>query len=77
MSRLREIAKFVCGAEAFHALVHTVLWFSGTTLTVFGFKETPIVHMSGAIVNALISLALGIYGWGPFGRRSTSDKHPE
>lgn len=77
MGRLKEIAEFVCGAEAFHAIVHTVLWLSDTTLIVFGIKEAPALHLAGAIVNALISLALGIYGWGPFRRHSTPAGHPE
>lgn len=63
MSRLKEIAKFACGAEAFHAFVHAGLWLSGTTLVVFGFKETPAVHLVGAIVNGIISLLLGLYAW--------------
>lgn len=69
MHRLTEVAKFVSGAEAFHAFVHAVLWFSGTTVHVFGFTETPTVHLWGAIVNAVISVALGLYAWGPAGRR--------
>lgn len=71
MSRLGEFAKFACGAEAFHAFVHAALWLSGTTLFVFGIKETPTLHVLGAIVNGLASVALGIYGWRPFGPRST------
>lgn len=70
MNRLKEIAKFVCGAEAFHAFTHTYFWLSGATLHVFGFTETPTVHMWGAIVNAVIALGLGLYAWGPYGRRS-------
>lgn len=63
MSRLKEIAKFACGAEAFHAFIHTYFWLSGTTLHVFGITETPTVHMWGAIVNAVIAVALGVYAW--------------
>lgn len=76
MKRLREIAKFACGAEAFHAIVHAGLLFSGATLIFLGITVTPTLNVVGAIVNALISLALGIYGWGPFGRRSTLDERP-
>ena len=64
-NRKKEIAKFVCGAEAFHAVVHTYFWLSGTTLTVFGITQTPAVNMTGAFVNALIALVLGIYAWRP------------
>jgi len=66
----REVAKFACGAEAFHAFFHTVLWLTGTTLTVFGITATPTWNVVGAIVNVAISLGLGIYAWGPYGRRS-------
>jgi hypothetical protein len=64
MQRLKEIAKFASGAEAFHALVHTYLWLSGTTLTVLGITATPTLNLMGAIVNAAISLLLGVYAWG-------------
>jgi len=64
MSVWREIAKFVCGAEAFHAFIHTYFWLSGTTLHVFRLTETPTVHMWGAIGNAVVALILGIYAWG-------------
>ena len=70
MSRLKEIAKFACGAEAFHAFVHAVLWLSGTTLTVFGITATPAWNSVGLIVNWIIALALGLYAWRPYGRRT-------
>jgi hypothetical protein len=63
MSRWKEIAKFACGAEAFHAFVHAYLWFSGTNLTVFGFAQTPTWNLVSAIVNAGISIGLGLYAW--------------
>jgi len=63
-NRRKEIAKFFCGVEAFHALVHTVLWLSGTTLTVFGIAATPTWSIVGVIVNAVIAIALGFYAWG-------------
>ncbi|MCE9561336.1 MAG: hypothetical protein K8U57_04720 [Planctomycetes bacterium] len=64
MNRWKEIAKFLCGAEAFHAFVHAAFWYSGTTLTVFGIiTETPTTHMWGAIANAAIALILGVYAW--------------
>jgi len=71
MSRLKEIAKFACGAEAFHAFVHAYFWFSDTTLTVFGITQTPTLNLAGAIVNAIIAIALGVYAWGRYGRQST------
>ena len=63
INRKREIAKFVCGAEAFHAFVHAYLWLSGTTLMVFGITATSIWNIVGVVVNAIVSVALGIYGW--------------
>ena len=70
MNGLKEIAKFVAGAEAFHAFTHAYFWLSGTTLHVFDwFNETPTVHLWGAIVNGSFSLLLGVYAWGSQGRR--------
>ena len=62
-NRKREIAKFVCGVEAFHAFVHSYFWFSGTSLTVFGITQTPALNMAGAALNALIAIFLGVYAW--------------
>ena len=70
MSLLKEIAKFASGAEAFHASIHIYCLLSGTTLTVFGIAPTPTWHIAGAIANAVFSLLLGIYAWGPYGQRS-------
>lgn len=61
----KEVAKFACGAEAFHTVVHAYLWLSGNSLAlpVFGITTTPRLNLLGFIVNAVVSLALGIYGW--------------
>lgn len=64
MTRWREIAKFACGAEAFHAFGHALFWLSGTTFMLFGVTATPTLNAVGAFVNAAIALALGIYAWG-------------
>lgn len=70
MNRLKEIAKFASGAEAFHAFIHAYFWQSRTTVKVLGwFEETPTVHMWGAIVNGALSLILGLYAWGALRRR--------
>lgn len=63
MSRAREIAKFACGFEAFHALAHGALAFSATTMTVFGFTMSPMWHGVSAVINAVIAVFLGIYAW--------------
>lgn len=59
----KEIAKFVCGFEAFHASVHAYFWCSGTTLRVLGVDESPTWHKRAAVGNALVSIALGLYAW--------------
>jgi hypothetical protein len=59
----REIAKFFCGFETFHALFHAYLWFSGTTFIAFGITATPNWSIAGVVVNAGLAVALGIYGW--------------
>lgn len=73
----REAAKFLCGVEAFHALMHAVFWYRRTTLHIGPIEETPEWHKSAAIGNALVALALGAYGWsGPNGGRAlSSDQH--
>lgn len=48
-NRRKEIAKLVCGVEAFHALSHAYFWYTGTTLKVGPLRETPAVHKAGAI----------------------------
>jgi hypothetical protein len=65
MNRLKEIAKFACGAEAFHTFIHAYFWMSGTPVPVFGlFTETPTWHMWRTLVNAVVCVLLGIYAWG-------------
>ena len=59
----KEIAKFACGVEAFHAFTHAYFWYSGKTLHAFGVRETPTWHKRAAIGNALLALALGVYAW--------------
>lgn len=68
MDRLREVAKFVCGFEAFHTVFHGYLWLTGTTMTVLGITLTPSMNMLGAILNGAISVIIGIYAWRPRGR---------
>ena len=59
----KEIAKFVCGFETFHALMHTYLWSSGTVITLLGFEFGPAWNIAGVIINGLIALWLGTYAW--------------
>jgi hypothetical protein len=70
--RLKEVAKFFCGFEAFHAVAHTYFWSTGMTLTFVGITATPTVSLVGAVLNAAIALLLGAYAWGrPAAVRST------
>lgn len=62
-SRKKEAAKFFAGFETFQTISHGYFWLSGTTLPVFGFTETPTVHMWSAVVNAAIAIVLGLYAW--------------
>lgn len=61
--RSKEVAKFFCGFEAFHAVFHAYLWLSATTFTAFGITATPAWNLAGIAVNGLIALILGLYGW--------------
>ncbi len=66
----KEIAKFACGFETFHALLHTTLFLTGERLAVFGIQTTPGLNVAGAGVSAVIALGLGIYGWRSIGALS-------
>lgn len=72
MSLAKEIAKFACGAEAFHACMHGYLWLSGTNLEVFGIHQTPLWNALGGVINGLASLSLGIYAWRGAGRSAVA-----
>lgn len=63
MSRFKEVAKFACGAEAFHAFVHGVFWLSSTTLTLFGFTLAATWNGVATVVNGIIAILLGLYAW--------------
>lgn len=63
MTRSKEIAKFFCGFETFHALVHGYLWASGTALKVLGIHVTTNWNLIGLFLNAAIALALGLWAW--------------
>lgn len=69
-SRKREIAKFLSGAEAFHALAHVALLVSGTTIAIFGISFSASWNVVSFTLNTLVALALASYAWGIFGRRA-------
>jgi hypothetical protein len=63
MSRKREIAKFACGAQTFHALTHAMFWAMGKPVTIAGIRMTPEANGLAAIVNAATAIGLGLYAW--------------
>ncbi|HRH94814.1 MAG TPA: hypothetical protein PLB55_02710 [Prosthecobacter sp.] len=65
-NRKKEIAKFLCGGEASHAVTHACLLFSGTQLTVMGITTTPTLNAVSTVICALAAL-LGIYNKKPTG----------
>ena len=66
MRLLKEIAKFACGAEALHAYHHAQLWYSGEESTMFGLLLSLTLKIWVAVINAVISVILGLYAWGTF-----------
>lgn len=64
MNRWKEVAKFFCGFEVFHAIAATYFWSAGMTLTYLGMTITPTVSAVGAVIHAVIALLLGLYAWG-------------
>lgn len=60
---MKELAKFLCGWESFHGVMHAYLYATGTEFTAFGLQLSPGLNAAGALVGAAISMALGIYGW--------------
>ena len=71
VNRKKEIAKFLCGAEAFHTVVHAAFVLSGSTMTILGIAFQPTWHIGSVVINLLITLALASYAWGIFGRRAS------
>ncbi|MCK6458063.1 MAG: hypothetical protein L6Q92_16235 [Phycisphaerae bacterium] len=65
MNRWKEVAKFVCGFEAFHAISHASIWLSGTTLAVFGMTIPANWNALGTVLNGAIAILLGVYAWKP------------
>jgi uncharacterized membrane protein HdeD (DUF308 family) len=63
MLKRKEAAKFLCGFEAFHALVHVYLLLSGTAMTLFGVTTTPTLNMISIVLNGVIAIVLGVYAW--------------
>lgn len=62
-NRKKEIAKFFCGFEAFHALADVSFWLTGQSITFLGITSTPPMTIGAGLVNGAIAIALGVYAW--------------
>ncbi|MGQ3051928.1 MAG: hypothetical protein ACT6S0_09100 [Roseateles sp.] len=62
MQRMKELAKFASGFEAFHALANAYFWTTNASFPLFGVVTTLAMHLTNALVNAAIAVALGVYG---------------
>jgi hypothetical protein len=63
MNRRKEVAKFACGFEAFHALAHAYFWMAGVPFMAFGIIVTPTWSVISVGVHAAASISLGVYAW--------------
>lgn len=59
-----DAAKFFCGFETFHTLLHGYLWLSDTSITFLGITATPTWSMVSVFINAAITIVLAVYAWG-------------
>jgi hypothetical protein len=62
MRRRKEVVKFASGWEAFHAVLHAYLWYSGLTTTILGYTATPAVILVAAPLAGVVSVRLGLCG---------------
>lgn len=63
MNRMKELAKFGSGFEAFHAVANAYFWATGVSMPLFGVVTTPAMHLTSALVNGAIAAMLAAYGW--------------
>lgn len=63
MNIKKEIAKFLCGWESLHVVLHIYLLGSNTQLAPLGFAITPALNIAAIAIGTTIALALGIYAW--------------
>jgi len=69
---LKEVAKFLCGFETFHAILHLYLACTGSVLTIFGFSLTTPINSVSAVINTAVAIFLAIYAWKPITARVES-----
>jgi len=62
-NRLKEIAKFFSGFEAFHALFHAYMTITGTSLILLGLTISPASSLFAAAFSAAVAVLLAWYGW--------------
>lgn len=67
--RKREIAKFFCGFEAFHAIANGYYWVTGMSLPFMGISFSGAWMVAGFFVHSAIAIVLGLYGWRTMGPR--------
>lgn len=65
----KEIAKFACGFESFHTVLHVFLWASNTGITIFGISISPAASAAATVISGAIAIGLGAYAW----RRTPED----
>lgn len=46
----KEIAKFACGFETFHTLMHAYFWLSETAIKLSGFEFGQAWQVSGIVI---------------------------
>lgn len=61
--KYREMAKFFCGFETFHALFHGYLLATNTTFIFLSFEISAPLNAVAAIVSATIATCLCLYAW--------------
>lgn len=62
-STAKEIAKFACGFEAFHALFHVYVLFAKIPFRLMGIELTPQLSLLGILINGAAAISLGIFAW--------------
>lgn len=62
-SPTKEIAKFACGFEAFHALFHAYVLLAKIPFRLMGIELTPQLSLLGIVINGAAAIGLGVFAW--------------